>query len=229
MSGLIASQYWEKVPKHALTPKLRQALHFLLHALQVMPARIIHLTAPTRPPVVIYTDAATLPSGLRLGILVCESSTPYKCAVYDVPEEVIATWRLRKQYIGQGELLAGPLCAHLFADDLRDRAATWYIDNTSACSALIKGSSPTADSSALALVASLLLSSISCRLWVEYVHTAQNPADKLSRDGYKDKEVQRHLRSGAWKQHQPTVDWKAIAGVDLTAPFALLRRWGLSV
>ena len=93
---------------------------------------------------------------------------------------------------------------------------------------MIKGSSPTEDSGALALVASLLLASISCRLWVEYVHTAQNPADKLSRDGYEDAEVKRSLSSGAWIRHQPQVNWQEIAGVDLTAPAALLRRWGIS-
>jgi len=145
-----------------------------------------------------------------------------------VPEEVVETWRLRKQYIGQGELLAGPLGAELFADVLRDRDITWYIDNTSAAAALIKGSSPQDDSSAIALVAALALASLSCRVWVEYIDTHQNPADRLSRDGFDDPIVKAHVSARRWKPHQPQVDWTLLAGHNLAAPASHLQRWGSS-
>ena len=79
----------------------------------------------------------------------------------------------------------------------------------------------------MALVAALLLSMISCRTWIEYVHTAQNPADKLSRGGYDDPTVKKLLGTKEWIKHQPVVDWSSICDHDLAAPAALLRRWGV--
>ena len=61
---------------------------------------------------------------------------------------------MRKQYIGQGELMAGPLALDVLADRLRGRSVIWFIDNVSAGAALIKGSSPVGDSSAMANLAS---------------------------------------------------------------------------
>jgi len=201
-------------------------LSFLLHALEVIPSRIIMLGQPTRPQLLVYSDAATRPEGLRVGFLICERGQPSICSVYDVPESVVATWKLRKQYIGQGELLAGPLCAATCAEKLRDRDLTWYVDNVSAVASLIKGSSPQADSSALALVAALTLASLSCRVWVEYIDTHQHPADRLSRDGYDDEYVKKQVSAGEWSPFQPVVRWSDIANYDLAAPNAHLQRWG---
>jgi len=91
---------------------------------------------------------------------------------------------------------------------------------------MIKGSSPQEDSSALALVAALALASLSCRVWVEYVDTHQNPADMLSRDGYEDSKVKHRVSTGEWKPHQPVVDWTRVAGHNLAAPSTHLQRWG---
>ena len=133
-------------------------------------------------------------------------------------------WEFRSTYIGQGELLAGPLALSIHAARLAGRSATWYVDNVSAASALIKGASPVADSSPMALVASLLAAAAGCRLWFEYVASAQNPSDVLSRDGYEDKAVKRALAEGSWQAYQPSIDWAALFRLDSAA--ALLQRWG---
>ena len=112
----------------------------------------------------------------------------------------------------------------MLEDRLRGRCVTWYIDNTSAASAAIKGTSPTEDNSPMALVAALLAAKCGCRIWVEYIQSKQNPSDILSRDAYNSEEVQQKLVTGAWVRRQPPVDWSAALG--LTSALDLIQRWG---
>ena len=169
----------------------------------------------------LYTDAATDQPGLRIGILLVERQGPALCSTYDVPEKVIKRWRFRTTYIGQGELLAGPMALWLHRARLQGRDVTWYIDNTSAAAAMIKGSSPQEDSSIMALVAALQAATLGCRLWIEWVESSQNPSDPLSRLGLEDPGVRQHLKKGLWKAHQPRLKWAEV----LQEPEALLQRW----
>ena len=139
---MTASQYYEKVRGHSLTPKLEEALEFLQTALQVMPDRKMFLGKEEEQPLVMYTDASTRKGGLRLGILLMERGRKPICSVHDVPTWVTKKWELKSTYIGQGELLAGPLAMHLYKDRLQGRDVTWYVDNKSALSALIKHQQP---------------------------------------------------------------------------------------
>ena len=117
LTALTARQYYEQVTNDVLTRKLREALVYILRVLEVMPSRISSLTdADESRQVLVYTDAATLPTGLRVGILLTERNHKPVCSVYDVPEHVVQTWALRSTYIGQGELIAGPLALLVYAD-----------------------------------------------------------------------------------------------------------------
>ena len=111
----------------------------------------------------------------------------------DAPEEIIQTLSYRKQCIGQGELLAGPLALWLFEEELRGKSVTWYIDNVSAQAALIKGSSPVVDSCPMALVSALHATRLGCMVWYEYVGSAHNTSDILSREAWADPVAQRKL------------------------------------
>ena len=123
----------------------------------------------------LYTDAATIgDAGLRIGIWLMSKGNPTICSSYDVPAEVVARWRLRTTYIGQGELLAVPVALSTMADHLRGTLLTWYIDNVRAASAAIKGASPDADNSPMALVGALLAAALDARVWIEYVASEQN-------------------------------------------------------
>ena len=174
----------------------------------------------------MYTDAATRTNGaLRLGILLCETGKPSLCASLDVPDWVIQTWHFRSTYIGQGELLAIPVALQMLEAQLRGRYITWYIDNTSAASAAIKGASPTEDNSPMALVAALLAANFGCRIWVEYIASAQNPSDVLSRDAWEDEDVKTKLGEGMWVRLQHQVDWAA--ALTLSSAAQIIRRWGM--
>ena len=225
MTTIVARQYWERKSGDALTIPLEMAMRFAIEVLLILPARIIPLaTAPVRQ-VILYTDAATRTDrALRLGILLCELGQPSFCASLDVPDWVIDTWHFRSTYIGQGELLAVPVALQILEHRLRGRYITWYIDNTSAASAAIKGASPTEDNSPMALVAALLAASMGCRIWVEYIGSAQNPSDVLSRDGYDAPEVRDNIANGTWVRLQSTVDWSAALSLDSASQ--VLQRWG---
>ena len=80
-----------------------------------MPARSIPITTVDDDKVVIYSDASTQPFGLRIGILVITSDGRHLCTVADVPNWVVDQWKFRKTYIGQGELMAGPIALHVFS------------------------------------------------------------------------------------------------------------------
>ena len=174
LTALVARQCWEWAPQHQLTTNLSTALHYIHLAAATIPPRVIPIQEGDEPRILLYTDAATHAPGLRIGILLVEQGRTPVCSTYDVPDHVIAAWKFRTTYIGQGELLAGPLALWLHADRLRGRDVTWYVDNTSAASALIKGSSPQADNSEMALVAALQAATLGSRLWFEWVQSNQN-------------------------------------------------------
>ena len=145
--------------------------------------------------------------------------------MYDVPSWVIDRWEFRTTYIGQGELLAGPIALSIFRDRLTRRDITWYVDNTAALTALVKTSSVTADNSPMAHISGLLATLIQARVWYEWVPTHQNASDGLSRDGWLDRLVQKKLATGEWEAVQTEVDWHSVAGVDLDHAIQILQRW----
>ena len=143
------------------------------------------------------------------------------------PLWVLDKWELRSTYIGQGELIAGPLVATYFADLLRSRKALWFVDNTSAASALIKHASPTADNSPMALLTGLCLAALNSAAWYEYVDTKQNPADWPSRGGLENPEVRKRLDSGAWVSRSlGYVDWNAMLKLDFHAAWERMTALG---
>ena len=174
---------------------------------------------------VLYTDASTDgPTGLRLGLWLVAQDEPARIASFDVPADVIASWRLRRTYIGQGELLAVPVALVVLGEFLRGHMCTWYIDNTSAASAAVKGASPEADNAPLALIGALLATGLSVRLWVEYVPSAQNPADVMTHRAYEDAEVQRQLAAGTAIAAQMQFDWAPLCSLE--GAMSVLQRWG---
>ena len=145
------------------------------------------------------------------------------CASYDVPAWVVRQWRLRTTYIGQGELLAVPVALRTMADQLRGALLTWYIDNTSAAAAAIKGASPDTDNSPIALVGALLAAHLGTRIWVEYVASEQNPADVMSRDAYSNERIKSLVEQGVVVLWQRDFDRQDL--LDLAGAGRLIEHW----
>ena len=72
------------------------------------------------------------------------------------------------------------------AEVFRDADLIWYIDNISAAMAIIKGASGKADLGGIAVAIHAVFARLNIRVWVEYVESASNPADGLSRAGLED-------------------------------------------
>ena len=92
----------------------------------------------------------------------------------------------RWQSISQCELFTAYTALANEEEQFRDADVLWYIDNISAAMALIKGASAKADLSAIAVAIHALFARLNCRVWVEFVESASNPADGLSRAGLED-------------------------------------------
>ena len=85
---------------------------------------------------------------------------------------------------------------------IRDSDVLWFIDNTSAESALVKAGSPTQTMCGIALAATAALAGLNARPWFDHVPSPDNPADALSRGGLADPGVQQRIRSGEWLVHR---------------------------
>ena len=136
----------------------------------------------------------------------------------DVPLHVVQSWETRGSYINQGELLVGPLLATHFPELISQADVLWFLDNSSAVSALIKGSSSVYDSCQMAMRAQATFMALRARCWFEHVGTAQNPADGLSRDGYADLWVHEQVSAGLWSPLSvKCIDWDSATRIDLSA------------
>jgi hypothetical protein len=147
---------------------------------------------------------------IRIGILaILDGDT----LVYstDVPAEVVDTWAPRGSYINLGELLAGPVLLHLLGHRLKGRAIMWFVDNIAAAAAMSRAASSSRDGSHLAGMMALSLIALRARAWFEYIESASNPADILSRDAYDSPVVQDHLASKRWTQLLGPFPWGQFA------------------
>ena len=72
------------------------------------------------------------------------------------------------------------------AELFRDCDVSWFCDNAGVCCSMIRGQSKAHDVSHIAAVTHLALASLGARVWIDWVDTASNPADGVSRDGVLD-------------------------------------------
>ena len=116
-----------------------------------------------------------------------------------------AQWGEQKTVINQAELVAVPILAATMPEIIRDQDVLWFIDNTSAESALVKAGSPTETMCRPALIASANMAGLNARIWYEHVPSPDNPADVLSRDAIADAEVAEKVEKGVWRMMSPVV------------------------
>ena len=119
--------------------------------------------------------------------------------------------REKSNYINLGELVAGPICCSVFGPLLENEDVVWFVDNTSALSALIRRASSTEDLNTLALVFGLSMTALRARVWFEYIQSASNPSDVLSRKAWGDLDVQQRLASGEWTRVDAVVPWQTFS------------------
>jgi hypothetical protein len=101
-------------------------------------------------------------------------------------DQVLKKFLPKRQQISQAELFVPYTAMANEADEFAGADVIWFIDNMSAVMAIIKGASAKADLSAITVALHAIFARLGVRVWIEYVESASNPSDGLSRAGLED-------------------------------------------
>jgi hypothetical protein len=181
--ALTAHQFGESTH---LLPSERRQLEVLRWAVLTSKPRDIPVHPQCAQVTRVYSDASFEDGILRLGWVIFPPTSVPVGGTCVVPPSVIAHWKPRTQQIYPGETLAAVVVPALCPTVLCNADVLWFFDNESAVSALIRAS--TAESDVLILVqqAHLQFNDLQMRTWIEWIDSASNPADGLSRLGLLD-------------------------------------------
>jgi len=129
-----------------------------------------------------------------MGVIAVHASSGYAAALYStVPPSLMATWGYSAEVISAG----GNPIAHAEAAVvlftmwqlrrlLRGKQVLWFVDNTVALHSFVKGISKNAAISRTVEAVHILSFRLECSVWYEYVASADNWADGISREGNSD-------------------------------------------
>ena len=139
-----------------------------------------------------------------------------------LPEEILSTWRHRKQQIFPDETVVLLLATWMDADILSGKDVICFIDNEAAAAATIRGDSTQSDVQELVQAAHLLWMRLSTRVWIEWIDSDSNPADGLSREGVADPWSS---RQGWTLREVVPPPWLSVPGRPDVLATELLRHW----
>ena len=169
-----------------LTPRLAEALTFLITGMPCIPPRLFEVIQPVRKPFLAYSDASWPDPA--------EAETNSPCWLFLEPggakafttkltNQVVCRWLPRKQQIMCAEALAPRIALHPSAARLANQQVLWFVDNLGAMSSLIRGAARPEDVVHIASMQATLAAQLSMQVWYECVDSASNPSDGLSRTG----------------------------------------------
>ena len=170
----------------SLTPPLRTSLRLIQTFTTNCPPRQIRLGSEQKP-LILYTDASDVPERMPrygLGAVLIDpsgSSPRMEHFQWEVPTSLVALWLPRATYMGQLEILAGPVALATWRHRLQDRRIIHFVDNDAASACLVRGYSPKSDS--CSLVGEYWLTAAHHRVepYIERVESKSNLADEPSR------------------------------------------------
>lgn len=140
---------------------------------------------PSKPPVILYTDASDVPERdprfVVGAVLFDPESNLLQHTSWVVPLEVVNHWLPKETYMGQLEILAGPLAISTWSSILTQRQVIHFVDNDSAAACLVKGYSSKTDSSGLVGTYWLAVSDCMTEPYIDRVESKSNLADGPSR------------------------------------------------
>ena len=96
-------------------------------------------------------------------------------------------WTPGDAKIAQLELMQVLIALTTTPERFRNRRGTWYIDNTAALTALIKGRSDSPDLEHMSHMIHILLFSLRCWIYFEWIPSKSNWSDAISREGHADR------------------------------------------
>ena len=176
-------------PLFSIDPNLRASLQLMMEFVNLSPPRTVQMSNDTPRPI-LYTDASDVPErrGGRfvLGAVLLYGAMRERMEYTSLvlPPDLVATWAHRQSYMGQLELLAGPLALATWPAVLRHTKLFHFIDNDSAAACLVKGYSPQVDSSPLVGDYWLKAAAAGLDVYIDRVESKSNLADGPSRLDY---------------------------------------------
>ena len=185
-TGPLRKRQYSQHKFQGLTPDIRWSLNMMLAFLEYCPSR--ELALKDTPPIVLYTDASDVPGRqpqrLVGAVLFIPDSHQLMYSTEEVPHSMVQSWRPRKSYMGQLELVAPLWALELWSQQLQERSVLLYVDNDSAATNLVKGYSPQPDSSNLVGAFWLTAAKLKLHIYIDHVESKSNIADGPSRNSF---------------------------------------------
>ena len=193
----LKTRQYQKDDDSNMNEQLEMGLRFLVGILPQLGPRSTRVIGPTPRPTVVYSDASwpermtaeeavTRGEPPRLGWVVFSPGERPRGYSMELGKEFVSALFPRKTQILAAEAVAVLTALVLAPDALRGLELVWFIDNEAALSSLIRGASRAEDVGHIAACTQLAMLDHSCAAWYEWVDSASNPADGLSRDGIHD-------------------------------------------
>ena len=179
--------------QHDVNDELRSCLLFTLERFSLRQWRDVVLDSRANRHVIVISDASYevdvitgIPASRICYIISDPECGTRRGVVFDVPLGFLHALKERKNQIATMEAL-GPILAPMFEQQFLSQClATFWLDNMSALSGFVSGSSTAADLGSLIFGGHLCLAKRSVRAWWGYVPSASNIADGGSRTGVDD-------------------------------------------
>ena len=165
---------------------LETSLRLMMEFISTCRPREVHMgSAPS--PMILYTDASDVPDReprfIVGGVLIDRRDGQAKMSHFHwpVPQSMVARWIPKQTYMGQLEILAGPIALATWEDSLTRVRCIHFVDNDAASASLVKGYSPKSDSCELAGAYWLQAAKTATDLYVDRVESKSNLSDGPSR------------------------------------------------
>ena len=127
--------------------------------------------------------------------------------VADIPDAIYDLWSPGDKKIAQLELLMVLYGLLARPDSFRHRRGIWFIDNTAALMALIRGRSDSSDLERMASMIHTALYSLECWIYWEWIPSKSNWSDAISRLGFQDPWLKKE-RFQVFTAYFPLILWQ---------------------
>ena len=123
----------------------------------------------------------------------CRSITPLSIWISGrVDSRMFDLWDSQSAKIAQLELCVIVMTIASMASELRGHHCLWFVDNIASLMSLIRGRSSTLELDAMTGIVHSMLCGLQCMIYWEWVASADNWSDGVSRDGSADPWLRRH-------------------------------------
>jgi hypothetical protein len=171
---------------HTVSEDLAAALEILVMLNTDYSLRCTRILGPAPRPLIVYSDASWEPAPAvnRIGWIIFDPRIQEAAGfTMRITSTVTQSWIERKTQIVMAEAFATIAGLLTSSKTFANRDVVWFIDNEAACGANIRGTSGSADLADCIGASVCLAAELGSRIWYEWIDTAANAADGLSRCG----------------------------------------------